>query len=321
VLAVRLTALDLSRTVVRPTPSAMTELTAAGGRLMTPTPHDKLTIWKARTAAAVRPAMRPFLDLCALPMWMPDFLTPVGCGSGLDEQVDAVLGTPVARLRAELCPPLATGELPPRVAPLAAGDPDAVRRLGTAIRAFHAVAVEPYWIDMVTAVQSDWVARGMSIASDGIEHVLRTLSPWLNWDAPSLAYECSSGIDLTLDAADRGLVLQPSYLKLVPAYLDVPPEPVQIIYPIEHRPAPLIARTSLADLLGQTRAAVLGAVVVARNTTQVARVVGTSLGSVSQHTAVLRSAGLITTSRTGSSVLHAATPLGRSLLDAARTGF
>lgn len=60
----------------------------------------------------------------------------------------------------------------------------------------------------------------------------------------------------------------------------------------------------------------LGAIDGERNTTEIARLVGTSLASVSQHTAVLRSTGLITTSRTGPAVRHALTPLGRSRLQA-----
>jgi hypothetical protein len=44
-----------------------------------------------------------------------------------------------------------------------------------------------------------------------------------------------------------------------------------------------------------------------------ARRTGVSLASASQHAAVLRSAGLVATRRTGPAVLHTGTPLGKHL--------
>jgi DNA-binding transcriptional ArsR family regulator len=72
------------------------------------------------------------------------------------------------------------------------------------------------------------------------------------------------------------------------------------------------------DLIVGTRAGILRAVDGGRNTTELARTVGTSIASASQHTAVLRAAGLITTHRTGPGVRHSLTPLGRSLLTASQ---
>ncbi|GAA3104618.1 ArsR/SmtB family transcription factor [Kribbella aluminosa] len=52
---------------------------------------------------------------------------------------------------------------------------------------------------------------------------------------------------------------------------------------------------ALADLLGRTRAAVLRSLTHSATTTQLARRVGISLASTSDHTRILRAAGLITT--------------------------
>ncbi|GIE93000.1 ArsR/SmtB family transcription factor [Paractinoplanes rishiriensis] len=51
-----------------------------------------------------------------------------------------------------------------------------------------------------------------------------------------------------------------------------------------------------------------------RTTTELARRLGVSAASISQHTAVLREARLIHTSRVGKAVLHTMTPLGSALL-------
>ncbi|WP_229403573.1 ArsR/SmtB family transcription factor [Micromonospora okii] len=71
---------------------------------------------------------------------------------------------------------------------------------------------------------------------------------------------------------------------------------------------------SLAALLGGTRAAVLTAVGAGCGTTELARRVGVSAATASQHASVLRAAGLIDTRRTGGAVLHTLRPLGRYML-------
>ncbi|MFK0284096.1 ArsR/SmtB family transcription factor [Streptomyces sp. NPDC090499] len=76
------------------------------------------------------------------------------------------------------------------------------------------------------------------------------------------------------------------------------------------------AGASLTSLLGRTRATVLRAVAAGATTGELARVAGVSASSISQHTSVLREAGLITSQRQAASVLHTLTPLGASMLRA-----
>jgi DNA-binding transcriptional ArsR family regulator len=74
--------------------------------------------------------------------------------------------------------------------------------------------------------------------------------------------------------------------------------------------------SSLAALLGRTRAAVLDAVAAGPCTTsELAHRAGVSVPSASEHAAVLRSADLVATRRVGKGVLHTVTPLGARLLD------
>ncbi|MBR7678841.1 helix-turn-helix transcriptional regulator, partial [Streptomyces daliensis] len=51
-------------------------------------------------------------------------------------------------------------------------------------------------------------------------------------------------------------------------------------------------------------------------TGELARAIGVSASSASQHTTALRNTGLITSHRHGASVLHTLTPLGAALLRA-----
>lgn len=314
-LTLRLNGSDLSRTVVRSAPSAMSELSAAGKRIMQSLPvPPHLATWSARTKAAVRPVMAPYLELCRVPRWLPDFLTPVSGDSDFATALEQVLATPAESMLAELRPRIESGELPARVARLGSGDPAALRRLRAAAEAFHAVAVAPYWTEIVASVHADRAARGLTLVDQGIDRVLHTLSPQLRWQASTLSYECPSGADIVITPAGRGVTLVPSYLVPTPNFMDVGTSPVILHYPISHQPDELTFTEPLGDLLGRTRAAVLAAVVGGRSTSEVAEVVGISAGSASQHTSVLRSAGLITTHRTGSSVRHLVTPLGSDLL-------
>lgn len=63
-------------------------------------------------------------------------------------------------------------------------------------------------------------------------------------------------------------------------------------------------------------AAVLRTIADGCSTTELAGRVGISLAAASQHASVLRDAGLITTHRQGSGVLHVLTPLGAEPLRA-----
>ncbi|MGW4379831.1 ArsR/SmtB family transcription factor [Kitasatospora sp. NPDC004531] len=67
-------------------------------------------------------------------------------------------------------------------------------------------------------------------------------------------------------------------------------------------------------LIGGTRVELLRLLAEERTTTELARRLGVSAATVSAHTAALRGAGLISTSRAGRAVLHRRTALGDLLL-------
>jgi DNA-binding transcriptional ArsR family regulator len=73
---------------------------------------------------------------------------------------------------------------------------------------------------------------------------------------------------------------------------------------------------SLGNLLGRTRAAVLGLTAVPTSTTAIARELGQSPSTISQHLSVLREAGLVNARRSGKSVLYSQTPLAISVVKA-----
>ncbi|HEX5996629.1 MAG TPA: helix-turn-helix domain-containing protein [Jiangellales bacterium] len=315
-----LNATDLSRTVLRSAPSVLLELASAGQRLFDARVPEHLAGWRARTRAALRPEMRPYLDLCRLPYELPDFLTPPRLDSDLAAALDEVDATPAAALAAELRPRIGAGELPPRVGALAAGESDARARLRKAMVAFHEVAVAPYWETVTAAVRADRAVRGHTMLDAGIDRALRDLSPYLSWvssgERYQLAYRCEVANDLELVPGGRGVTLVPSYFVRQPCFLDDPGAPLVLAYPIRPNRRELTTGKPLADLLGRTRAAVLAAAADAPGTSQLARALRISVASASQHASILRAAGLITSHRDGPTVRHALTPLGAQLLRA-----
>ncbi len=253
--------------------------------------------------------------------YYPDFLTPAEGGQGLDAGMEALLSTPRRRLRGDMELLAAQrGSLSPWLGLLGEGDPRTLEELAHAIRSHHQTVVAPYWTEVRAHIDADRAKRARAFLDGGCEGLLNSYRPMMRWDPPVLKVDVPFEQDLHLEG--RGLLLQPSFLSWnAPDVLKDTSLPPVLVYPIEHDLA-LSARTraadaSLAALVGPTRAAVLDAIEGGCNTTELARRVGVSAGSISQHTGVLREAGLIRTGRIGKAVVHTLTPLGSALLDPA----
>jgi DNA-binding transcriptional ArsR family regulator len=319
-LRIQFTDEDLLGIRVAPAPDPLYETAASVRLLRASAPTPRLARWRARTRAALTSAgltfqVRPLLDLApAGTPYIPDFLTPADGAADLESGIDTVLSTPRRRLRADLTAAAKIVALPGWTRDLADGDPEALHRLGRAIRAYHAVAVAPHWAEIEAHAAADRAIRGLVLLDRGVGELLARLHPDLRWTPGSLECGCSQPQEYTMTLDGRGLLLVPSYFAHEPMALDVPGMPVVLVYPAHREAPPARAGESLAALLGRTRASVLASLTTGCTTTQLAQRVGISLASASQHAAVLRDAGLVASRRTGSAVLHTLTPLGSRLL-------
>ncbi|GAB3963017.1 ArsR/SmtB family transcription factor [Plantactinospora veratri] len=137
--------------------------------------------------------------------------------------------------------------------------------------------------------------------------------------------------DRELHLDGRGLLLVPSFFcARIPVTLLDPELPPVLVYPVDRlgglMPAPgegagpvpatggEAGRAALAALIGKTRARVLEVVGDGCSTGEVARRLNISAAAASQHTTVLRNAGLLVSHRDRNTVLHSLTPLGRAIL-------
>jgi DNA-binding transcriptional ArsR family regulator len=146
----------------------------------------------------------------------------------------------------------------------------------------------------------------------GVDALLTTLSPTWNWQAPVLTLPSASRHDIAL--CGRGLLLVPSWFAPSAMVMYRPQKSTVLVHPMLLAEEPAFSCDVLGPLLGRTRAAVLTVLRVPATTTVLATRAGISLAAASQHATVLRNAGLVDTARTGLSVLHSLTPLGRALL-------
>jgi DNA-binding transcriptional ArsR family regulator len=162
------------------------------------------------------------------------------------------------------------------------------------------------------------------LAEGGLDRLLGTLHPGLWWRPPVLELREAPTQPVTEhDLAGRGLDVVPAvFCRGVPEIFLPPGGPAVLIYPAgadptttpRAAPADRAVPDGLADLLGQTRAAVLAALAGGSTTGELARKLRISPAGASQHATVLRRAGLILSTRRGNSVLHTLTPLGSALL-------
>jgi len=252
--------------------------------------------------------------------YFPDFLTPAEGALGLEAGIDALLSTPRQRLRREVELLAAqAGSLPGWTTSLANGDPETLEHLGQTLLTYHRTVIEPYWPEARAHVEADRTKRARAFLEGGFDGLLNSFQPLMRWESPFL--EVNVPYDETVYLNGRGLVLIPSYLSWrYPDKLENPDLPPVLVYPVQHDLV-LSARargseSSLSSLVGPTRAIILDSIESGYSTTELARRVGVTPGSISQHTAVMRDAGLILTSRVGKAVVHTLTPAGTALLDA-----
>ncbi|MGY9066691.1 ArsR/SmtB family transcription factor [Streptomyces sp. CAS3] len=192
------------------------------------------------------------------------------------------------------------------------------------------VAIMPYWERVSAYLETARDALREIMCRDGVGALLGNLGPGIRWNAPALEIAGSHSGEFELQG--RGLILAPSLFLQRAGHVglasrrgahDSPllvfpdrPGPEQLANLLGKRRVgdPYQASDSLAALVGRTRAAALRALKEGCTNTDLAEQLGVSTAAVSQHMAILRAAGLISTHRGRSHAIHTVTRLGRLLL-------
>lgn len=336
-LRIFFTAQDLAGVTVASGPDPLWEIVFSLHRLHTRRNRRVHAAWvrdagvrlaRSGRGGLVRDLLLPLLPKAA---YFPDFVTPPEAEHGLTAALEAIRATPEKRVRGEL-------DKLERVRRTARASP-VIRRLAEpagrdvlirALKLYHDTAVAPVADAMQARIDADRAARARSVLAGGVHALLRDLPPIMRWKPPVLEADYAGDRDVHLDG--RGLRLVPSYFCAdLPVSLADPALPPVLVYPLNHdcpddrpgdhdRAAGSSSRrpdTSLARLLGHSRALILRATATGTTTGELARLAGVSPATASHHVAVLRDSGLIISRRSGNMILHTLTPAGATLLRSA----
>lgn len=320
VLRVRFTPVDVLRTRLVTAPDPMWELVLSLHALRAG-PGSPHAGWRSGAVAAIRDRrltglLSMLFVLVPASGRFPDFLTPPGAEEGIDAALEAMLCMPKQRIASDVAAAYDHRHAPGWLRLLAGGDRQARGEMVGALRAYYEAVLAPHWPAVRRAVSADRALRADAAVTSGPEQLFAGLPAPLRWHWPVLTTEYSE--HRTIDLRGRGLTLVPSYfctgwpVSLIDP--DLPPVLVYSATPPDRGDAAGAVVARLTPALGQTRARVLCALGSSLSTSELAQRINMSLASASQQAAALRAAGLIATTRSGSTMRHARTELGDALV-------
>jgi hypothetical protein len=317
---------DLARTRIVSGPDPLWEL-GLSLQMLRPQRGDALfTTWRQVAWAAIRdarlgPIVNLLLALNPNVGYFPDFLNPIEATHGLEPGLEAIRSTSISTLNHDIRRLAVARPLPAGARRLAAGEPEILRKLTAAMRVCYDLTVAPYRTSIDTAIDRDRRRRLDAFSSGGVEGMLASLQPMMSWSGGELSVPSHRDQELHLDG--RGLLLIPSYFCVTgPLTMFKASLPPVLVYPAEREPGVPLgwskpAGAGLDALMGPTRAAVLDTLSTRETitTTELARIVGISTASASEHAKVLRDAGLLASRRDRNRMLHHLSGLGLALLE------
>ncbi|MEU4424507.1 DUF5937 family protein [Actinoplanes sp. NPDC024001] len=270
----------------------------------------------ARRVAVSAPAVRPLHHLMPVKGFVPDFMTPWEGLASIEDGLAAIRSTPASRVRAEVSAAYAHTTASAARRLFAAGDPEVLDTLVTAMRSYFHQVLAPDWPALNRTHREVVREAANRYAMAGADGLLAGLHRAIRWREPVL--EIDTWQDGEARLGGHGLMLLPSpFAGPRPRVMVLPGWPALVVYPVE--PATVPDRRPpvdpLSGLFGRTRAAVLIQTTrPGRHTTSsIARQVGISVSSSSEHLSALREAGLVVSRRDGGAVVHRATALCRDL--------
>ena len=317
---------DIARTRIATTESSFAETLFGLGALRMSRPDRIAMPWRRdrdRITAELAPFMAPLSTV------QVDLFTPIGPVSEFGEATDRLLGLPDAVLDAELeSTTCRSTYAPPWLSGIDRGEFGARRRLADAIGRVHTRLVEPYWTAMRAVLEAERVRLQRALVEGGVDRLLSTFHPLAGWsdsvlELPTAGRWEPHGVTARLSGA--GVVLTPSVLcpvGPVPFFPHAADGPAVLYYPVMTDSPTRVDLwlqqdndpEALATLLGRTRAAALAVIAEGCTTTELAKRLGVSTATASQHASALRGAGLVTSRRDANRMLHSVTGLGGQLL-------
>jgi DNA-binding transcriptional ArsR family regulator len=251
--------------------------------------------------------------------YVPDLLTPQPPRStparALIEQLDLVAAADHAQVARQVGFCVDFGRRLPADTLGAVASGSFARRAANGLRTFWKDALADGWGALREVLDADIATRSETLARRGVGDVLGSLHRDLEWDGRRITVDKPYAEERTIAGAD--LVLAPSALGWPGLTVQVcSPEDAVFCYPAEAigqrriRPAP-----ELGELIGASRAAILGDLAVPRSTAELSDRHGLTRATVSHHLGVLFRAGMLVRRRRGKEVLYGRSDRGDHLLN------
>ena len=300
---------------------------AASLRLLTmPKPGFVMQPWLSDVAGLLGSVDLELLHAVVPPgTWVPDFffLWSADPKVTIEQQLELLAALPPARIRCDLEQGWQDQPLPgPLTDLLAHPRPGAV--IAEAVWEYWQVAVAPYWARIRSVVDDDVSYRGgralaqgiLSVFDDLHEEVTR-VDNLVRVDKPQHPSVVCVGDHITLVPSVfvwPGLIIMEESAVENSFTLTYAARGVAKVW--EGLPTLAAADNDLGALLGRNRADILRRLAIPMTTTQLARELGQSPGTVNEHLSVLKRNGLLDSWRSGRSVLYRRTALASSIIAA-----
>ncbi|HEX4087627.1 MAG TPA: helix-turn-helix domain-containing protein [Trebonia sp.] len=253
---------------------------------------------------------------------------PVGCLGGsamIEDQLRCVADWSTDLLRSELEDLWSGAVMPAAARQLIADGSAAPRRLADALSQYWDLVLRPYWNRIRAVLDAEVLYQGRQLAERGVVPMMTTLHPQLELRGDNLYLDrCPSA---RYDLNGQNLLLIPSVFVWPRITFDpgIGGGPPSLMYGSRGvgtvwETAPPVMRATddpLGAMLGPARAAILRRTGAPKSTTDLARELLSSAPTVSAHLAILKRCGMVTSWRSGRSVLYQRTSLASSVLASA----
>jgi DNA-binding transcriptional ArsR family regulator len=251
--------------------------------------------------------------------YIPDFLTPPPSRRcpAIGDELNRVRTTPPGRAYAEMQRAAGPRASVPAIRRLLDDPAQAAIEFADTLQQCWDTLLSPHWSRIHDVLEGDIAYRSRRMTDGGTEALLADLHPTVRWADGRILIDSPSRD--RRDLAGQGLLLMPSFFNspAVSIYTDRPWQPT-LIYPargvatawLGAHPPP----TALAQLIGRTRASILGLLTEPTSTARIARKAGISSPTASAHLHALLATGLVARNRVGREVRYRRTSLGETLL-------
>ncbi len=282
------------------------------------------TEWTHESRRVLSDVELPYLEsLVNFKGYIPDFLTPtpVTRNLTLEDEIACVLETPIEVIREDVQVLIDMHGSSTIRQFVMAYPRESLFCIVDELRLYWKRVLEPHWSQIISILEGDMLHHGRIMALDGAQTMLEKLTPSVRY------YADDRELQLQKDTYNRVYHLDGQGIQFLPGMFISPEHVTWMINP-RYRPLVMYSargagmwkqsvpesNESLELALGAGRARVLIALILPRNTGELARLLDISSGAVSQHLARLHQAGLVEPRRVGKRVFYHLTDRGENLI-------